>query len=219
MEMVSLDQSHEVIAKVQTNCVWDAISSEQAKAAYADPTRLGSEFTRFMQNSGRVTVMMTDGIIPPPGGRIQILSVPVDESKPWKDAVKLAGPNTDRDWEIWKVGDQYPSLPGSRLSLKQVVLANFGRVIESGEEAVVWGREQKLVPHTPRAIFSVSEHYPELNRHLDVESMAVVSLKQFSCGGVQCAPYVWFNGSKRGAGILRFAGRWFGRDWFAFVRE
>ena len=219
MEMVSLDQSHEVIAKVQTNCAWDAISSEQARAAYADPIRLGREFTRLIQNGGRVSIMMTDGIIPPPGGRIQILSVPVDESKPWEDAVKAAGPNTGPDWEIWKVGKQYPPLPGFRPSLKQVVLANFGRAIESSEEALVWGREQKLVPSTPRVIFSVGEHYPELNQHLEMESMAVVSLKQCSCGGDQCAPYVWFDGSERGASLLRFAGRWGGHGWFAFVRE
>lgn len=218
MEMVSLDQSHEVMAKVGTNCHWDEVGSEQALGAYKDSKRLGSEFTKFLQNGGRTTIMMTDGIILPPGGMIQILSVPVDESRPWPDAVKAAGPNTGRDWDIQKVGDQYPPIAGDRPRLKQVIIANFGEITQS-EEALTWGKEQKLKPTTPRACFAISEHFPALHHYLGMDPLAVVTLAQCSCGGNRHVPCVWFPGAERKAYFRRFGYGWDSLYWFAFDRE
>ena len=126
--MVSCRQSHHIAGLFGTNVDWEAIPFEAGEAISGDPTGFGRNATRFVQNGGRVTVMMTDGIIPPPGGMVQILSVPVDESRLWADAIKAATPDTGRDWDIWKVGGQYPPVSGARPSLKQVIIANFGNI-------------------------------------------------------------------------------------------
>ena len=217
--MVSLDQSHEVMAKAGTNCRWDEVRSEQAKEACRDPIRLGAEFTRFVQNGGRVTVMMTDGIIPPPGGRIQILTAVVDESRSWEDAVKAAGPDTGRDWDIWKVGGKYPPRPRAKPSLKHVVLCNFGKIIESCEEALTWGKEQKLKPVTPRVVFSISEHYPDLDQYLGIRDMDMLALQKCLCDGFQCVTYICFEDSRRKAIIDRFDINQSSYNWFVFEHE
>lgn len=218
MKMISPNAQHEVMAKAGTNCRWNEVGSEQAQEAVKDPIRFGFEFTRFLQNSGRVTVVTTDGIIPPPGGMIHILSVPVDESRPWPDVIRAAAPNTGSDWDIWKVWDQYPPVAGARLSIKQVILANFGKVAQS-EEALAWGKEQKLKPTMPRACFAISEHFPKINRYLDMNPMAVVTLMDCSFVGCRRVPSVWLCGAEREAFLRRFVIDWGGLYWFAFVRE
>ena len=217
MKMVSLDATHEVMAKAGTNCHWGEVGSEQAQEAVKDPIRFGAEFTRFLQNSGRVIVISTDGIVPPEGGVIQILSVPVDESWSWRDAVKAAGPDTGRACDIWKVGDQSPPIADVRPSLKQVILVNFGKdkVVQS-EEALVWGKGQKLKPTTPRTVFAVSEHF---HCYLDKPMVVVITLLPSSFEGCQRVPVVWRGGARRKAYLDRFDNGWFDHFWFAFDRE
>jgi len=121
-KMVSLDQSHEVMAKIGTNCDWSAIPSDVAKEAYGDPKRLGAEFTRFLQNGGRMVVVTTDGIVLPPGARMHIVTVMVDESRPWDEAVNGGGPNTPANYDIRKVGDQYPPTAGATPKMRVIYL-------------------------------------------------------------------------------------------------
>lgn len=216
MGMVSLKQSQEVQAKVGINCAWDEVAIEQAQEAVRDPIRLGREYTRFLQNGGRVEIVSTGGIIPPEGGKILIVAVPVNESRSWQDAVSGAGPNTGRDWDIWKVGDQYPPLAGAAPRLQQVFLVNFGKYTRS-EGNLIWAKEQHLVPASPRAVFAIGEHCPYLN--LAMDPMAVVSLAKCSFGGGEHACYVWWFGSERRAYLIWFDGGWNDHYWFAFVRE
>ena len=218
MKMVSPEQQHEVQAKAGTNCVWREVTTEQAQEAVRDPIRFGREYTRFLQNGGRVTVMVTDGIIPPPEGMGRILSVPVDESRPWPDAVKAAGSDTGRDWGIWKVGDQYSVGAIGKLRLKQVVLANFSKGVQS-EEVLAWGKEQKLKPTTPRTCFAVSEHYKELHNYLGMNPMAVVTLTPCYFKGLRRVPFVWLDDAGREVSLDRLDVGWGGLYWFVFDRE
>ncbi len=219
MRMVSPKQSHAIASLVGTNTDWDAVPFEAGESILHDPTGFGKEATRFMQNGGRVMVMITDGITSPPGGKVLLLTAVVDESRAWEDAVQEAGPDTGRDWDIWRVGDQYPPTMGARSRLKQVIITNFGKGVQS-EEALAWGKEQKLKPTTPRACFAVSEHYPVLHHYLDMDPMAVVTLASCSVESGQRVPFVWFAGAERGAVLsIGSAFGWLGYCWFAFDRE
>ena len=218
MSRVSREQSLEVMAKLGTNTDWSQLDSEVIQQIIKDPTGSGREFTRFLANGGRVTIVSTDGITAPEGGKIHIVSVPVDESYAWKDAVRAAGPDTDRDWDVWKVGNQYPSVASAKSALRQVILVNFGKYIRS-EDAIAWGKTQNLRPASPRSVFAISENYPNLNRDLAMDYMAVVSLVPCSFGGERQVPNVWWYGSKRESHLSWFVIGWSEHCWFAFVRE
>lgn len=159
-------------------------------------------------------------ITPPAGGRIHIVSVSsVDESRPWDQAVRAAGPSTPETYPVWRVGDQYP--PQQFKGSQEVILVNFGRYISS-ENVLAWGKEQKLRPASPRTCFAVAEHCSNLFYDLILEWMTIVSLvkcsfedRQQVCGvswgrsGCEANLY-WFD---------RFDHGWSGDCWFTFVRE
>jgi len=157
-------------------------------------------------------------IMPPPGGNIHIVSVLVDESRPWNEAVRAAGPNTPTDSDVWKVGDQYPVKAKALAKNQDVILVNFGKHVSS-EHALKWGKEQKLVPAISRVCFAVGEQHSKLNDQLAMPYMAVVSLVTCSFGGTQRVTRVWFNETGRGAYLGWFGIDWNDYDWFAFVRE
>ncbi|MDP3901622.1 MAG: hypothetical protein Q8Q37_01430, partial [bacterium] len=55
-----------------------------------------------------LTAELTD-ITPPQGGRTYDLSVTVDESRNWREAINTAGPDTSSNNNVWRVGDWYPT--------------------------------------------------------------------------------------------------------------
>ncbi len=220
MGMVSRDQALESGAKLQTNINWDVLDSKHLQETFGDPIRLGREATFFLANGGRMQIILTtDGIQIPEGGRIHIVAVPVNESRDWKESLSAAGPHTGRDWDIWRMGDQYPPTEGQS-GLAKIILVNFGPGKNTISEAnIAWAKSQKLVLASPRKVFAVGEYCPNLNRELGMDSMAVVSLEQCSFGGEQRVVSVWWRESGREAGRHWFALGWSGRCWFAFVRE
>lgn len=218
MGKVSRDQALEAGAKIQTNINWDELDSDLLQEVLRDPIALGREATRLLQNRGRVMVVTTDGIILPPGGKVHIVSVPVDESRDWKDVVKAAGPNTGKGWDVWKMGEQYPPVVGATLNFQQIILVNFGKDTRS-EDNLAWAKAQKLKPISPRAALAIGEHCPTLNKNLGLEYMAVVSLVPCSFGGERRFVYSWWSRSERKAARHRFGSGWDGDCWFGFARE
>ena len=103
MGQVSREQALEVMAKLGTKADWSRLESDVLQRSVIEDPDSGHEFTRFLANRGCVRVVITDGIIAPQSGKILIVTVPVNESRPWGDAVNAAGPNTGRDGDIWKV--------------------------------------------------------------------------------------------------------------------
>lgn len=220
MGMVSREQALEAGAKIQTNVDWGQLDSAALQEVLRDPVALGRKCTIFLANGAEMQIVMTtDGIQVPEGGRIHTVAVPANESRDWKDAVGAAGPNTGRDWTIWRMGDQYPpSESGS--GLVKVVLVHFGKGRNTrSEDNIEWGKSQHLVPASPRKVFAVGEHCQNLHRDLGMDPMAVVSLKKCSFEGVQHCARVWFRGSRRLADGDWFGGGWDDDCWFAFVRE
>nr|KKS48658.1 MAG: hypothetical protein UV11_C0006G0063 [Candidatus Giovannonibacteria bacterium GW2011_GWF2_42_19] len=176
-------------------------------------------FRQFLQNKGRMQ-FITTGIAPPPNGIVILLTIPVNESREWNGAVKAAGPDTDRNSGIWKVGDQFPGSAGTVERLEQIWLVNFGKgSVTSSQNALDWGEEQHLVPDSPRANFAIAEHFPKLNTYLGMDLMAIISLRTCSFEGDDHATRVWFLGAERIAYLVWFENVWSDDYWFAFVRE
>ena len=157
-------------------------------------------------------------VLPPQGGMLHFVSVPVDESRPWDEVVRVAGPNTPNGYNVWKVGDQYP--PQGESGIREIIFVNFGPgSFATSAQALAWGKENRLRPASPRGCFAIGEHCPTLNRELGMNYIVVVSLDPCSFGGSQQVCGVWWWGSERQAGLY-----WFDREfgdgyWFPFVRE
>lgn len=159
-------------------------------------------------------------IVPPRGGRIYIVTVPVNEARLWKQAVRAVGKDTAADSHIWRVGKHYARTVRVTFARREVILANFGsQSVTSGETALAWGMAKRLRPASPRTIFAVGEHCHDLLQRLAVDAMAVVSLECCSRYDDLCVPLVVWNGWGRGAFLHVFDLVGAGDCWFAFVRE
>jgi len=218
VKTVSIKQSHELMAKLGTKVDWAAVPSDAAQRVVEDE-EAGMKFCRFIENGGNMTCFMSLGIVAPKNGRVIIVTAVVDESRPWAEAVRAAGPDTGKDWDIWKVGDHYPAASGGTRRLTQVILANWKDGVADGTVPLVWSKKQRLLPATPRTVFAIGEQYPDLHRLMGVDPMAVVSLLECTFNGESRIPNVWWNGAQRDADRGRVARGWDGDAWFAFVRE
>jgi hypothetical protein len=164
-------------------------------------------------------IVTTDVVIPPEGGKIEILSVQANDSRSWEDAVSAAGPNTGRDWDIWRVGDFYPPMAGATEGLQEIILVNFGGGgYMRSEEILAWAKSQRLIPGSPRKVFAVGESCPSLHWDLGTDVMSLVSLVPCSFEGRRRVPSVWWYGSLRQADLRWFAYGWYAYNWFAFIR-
>ena len=158
-------------------------------------------------------------IIPPPGGRVHILRVPVNPSRDWNEAINAAGPDTPKSYDVRKVGrDLYPPQAGEPKE-QEIILVNFGKTIPNGQHVLDWAKSFGLRPVSPRAVFSVLEHNPELNQVLKMAYMAVVSLDVCSFEGERRVCVSWWDDAERKAYLFWFDYDWRDFYWFAFVRE
>ncbi len=223
MGQITADQSQAVMAALATNTKWSEIDFEKCglqDSVLRDGQSAGQRFVRFLQNGGRFQIISTDGIVPPKGGMARMLTVPVNEARAWQEAIDAAGPNTPKDYNVRKVGDQYPPLVGTTERLEEIWVVNSGRGrITPSLGTIAWGKKQRLIPASPRACFAIAEHLPKLPTYLGMDPMAVVSLRECSFGGRQFCRFVWFRGARREASLNWLEDGWNDYCWFAFVRE
>lgn len=156
-------------------------------------------------------------LVPPPGGRIHIVRVPVDPGRDWHDAVSAVGPDTRKSWDVWKVGEQYPP-QAETVAEEEVILGNFGKTIPNTKYALDWAKPYGLVPKGPRSVFAVAEHNPDLRRELQVSYMGIVSPVPCMFGGRHHVCHVWLDGVNRYAYLYWFERGLDDRCWFAFSR-
>lgn len=218
MGEVSREQALEVMAKAGTNCDWRMVTSRQAQEAIKDPIHFGREFAMFLQNGGQAMTVTIDGIVPPQGGRIHVMSVSVDESRRWEDAVKAVAGDINPGGYIWLVGDEYPSVSTTESNVRVIFLVNFGERVIS-EDVLVWSKGKSLHPVTPRTVFAVGEYRPNLNGVIGMGRISVVSLKCCFFEGKSCICGVRWSGQRRDIFLQEFACAWSKNNWFAFVRE
>jgi hypothetical protein len=161
---------------------------------------------------------MTTPVQAPEGGRIHILRVPVNHGNKWDDAIDAAGPDTNRDWEVRKVGSQYPPLPCEPRD-EEIILVSFDKAIPDTQHAIDWGKQFGLVPKQPRSVFAVAEYRPKLHHELGVSAMGIISLVPCTFEGRGRVCRVWLRDGYRRCGLPSFDGGWLGHSWFAFGRE
>ena len=157
-------------------------------------------------------------LVAPDGGRIHVLRVPVNPTREWQEAINAAGPNTPSNYDVRKVADKYPPQDGV-VEEKEIILVNFGKTISDTRVAVEWGKQHGLRPASPRPVFAIGEHKPQLHRELGVNAMAVVSPEECSFDVVRRVCIVWWSDADRHCNLRWFGHEWSAYYWFAFVRE
>ena len=196
-------------------------------------TRKARKVERMLQNKGgslvdpTLAITKVDDIIgsataaefvPPPGGRVHIVRVPVRLDREWQEAVNVAGPDTPGNYNIHKVGDQYPPA-GNETVEAEVILMNFGPNGGTWDKAIAWAEQYRLKRTNPRHAFAVGEHKPQLHRELGMDPMYVVATEECAFGGDRSACDVWWDGSGRKAYLYWVGDYGRSRGWFAFLRE
>ena len=196
-------------------------------------TRKARKVERMLQGKGgslvdpTLAVVKVDEIIfsataaellPPPGGRIHIVRVPVQLDREWQEAINAAGPDTPGNYNVLKVGDQYPS-KGNGIIEAEIVLMNFGPNGGNWDKAIAWADQYRLKRTNPRHVFAIGEHKPHLHYELGFDYMYAVATEECSFGGRRGACSVWWSRSGRRAslGWIEVCGYSF--DWLAFLRE
>ncbi len=168
----------------------------------------------------RVIISSTDQFVPPPGGRVHVLTVPVILDRLLHRAVIVAGPNTQDSYNnVWKVGKHYPPI-GIGTAQTKIILVNFGTQGGSLAKAITWAEQYDLKLTDPRLVFAIGEHSPRLDKELKMDIMQhVVSTRECSFEGHQQVCVVWWFGKGRGADLRRTDKMGSPDDWFAFTRE
>ncbi len=149
--------------------------------------------------------------------RIHKLTVMVDESRAWAEAVRATGPDTRDEYLIWKAGDKYPARNGATRAKQEIVLANFGNYKLNEDDVLIWGREQGYAPAPPRPCFAVGEQHTQLHINLEVPVLALVSPDPCLFQGEQRFCVVWWDRIKREVCLFPAYGFWGPSCWFAFI--
>lgn len=157
-------------------------------------------------------------IIAPESGKTHIVSVQVDDSRAWGNAVRAAGPSIANDWEIWGVGNYYPPVENAKSSLKQVILVDFCKYMRI-KDVLNWGKIHNLYPASPRSIFAIGEYYPNLNRDLDEKYTNIISLVPCRFGKGLRVPFIVLDELGCVTGLLYCSDGGFDAGWFAFVHR
>lgn len=157
-------------------------------------------------------------IVSPTDGRIYAVRVPVTLDRDWQEAVTVAGPNTQADGNVRKVGNLYQPT-GTGRAWADMVLVNFGSNGGSIEKAIEWAKPYNLKPTVPRQVFAIGEYRPKLDAELEMNPMYIVATTECFFEGYRQVCYVWFGGSRREAYLywVSYVGR--SDVWFSFVRE
>lgn len=166
-----------------------------------------------------ISTAQVTGIIAPEGGRLYRACVLVDESMDWDAAIDAGFPNTPSNYDVRKVGDLYSPKSGIKPAKRKMILVNFGKDIPNVDIALTWGKERKLIPASPRSIWALGKHKPQLHTELGQDVLVVASLKECMFSGSRRVPYGWWHGAERGAFLFWPGGGWDVRCWFAFVCE
>lgn len=150
---------------------------------------------------------------PPSGGRVLTITVPVNYTKGWIDAVGDAAPQTHPRSSVWNMSDGADAARG--VEEHQVVLVNFGNRVDALETVAEWGKSRGLRPVEERVVLAIGEHKRHLRHTLGLPYMGVIS-PVYRDGGVTVT--MWYVEGDREAGLADSRlGTHLMRDyWYAF---
>jgi len=159
------------------------------------------------------------GIVAPEGGFLVVVRGKWNPARPWNEAALAAGPDTPGSYNALKVGGLYPAGEDKLLD-HETILVNFGPGSVTPSAVVgEWGAQYHMEPQHARAVFSVAEKYPHLDRALGTPGRFVLStLEKCDFRGVLQSPYVGWYESRREASLDPLAYGWVDDCWIAFSR-
>lgn len=163
-------------------------------------------------------------IEPPPGGRIHLIGdLPVDENRNFLEAVNSAGPDTDKNSDIHRVGAGLWT-PEAGESSEQLVsettlLVNFGPGYPKiDSEVAKWVRAYSILrPITPRRCLAIGEYRPLLHCEVGMDPIGVASMDRRLIAGSARVVCMWWHGSRREAFFGFRSDGWGDCFWFGFA--
>jgi hypothetical protein len=154
----------------------------------------------------------------PVWGRIHCVgNVPVRLDQDWQTAINEAGPDTPSDYVVRQVGHLYPST-GTGIVSTNLVLVNLNG--DHYQDALVWAKQFGLSPASPRHVFALAKHHPNLPAELGmVDPCYIVSPQEVNFRGSARVCGVWFSGRVRWAVAYWVEDVGYRDVWVAFLRE
>ena len=161
----------------------------------------------------------------PQGGKVFRVLVSIDWDKKWKEFILASCPQTDKSWDILKMGDQFES--SSRAAeTKEVIFLWLGKnMYGTAEKADAWALENNLTASHGRIPAAVIGTIPGIigqfqNLGYPYTSVGIVSTSQCKLDGYPHIPGAWQSGGgRREAGFLRASDEWSGNSLVAFDRK
>lgn len=202
-----------LVTSNQTDSVRDMANDKGVTRAQFQQALDDGTIARFLDSLKTGTA----GITLPQGARIHIVRVKVKLDRPWQEAVNAAGPNTPDNYNVRKVGDQYPPT-GIEEVEEDLVMINYPKG-DGYDKALAWAQTQGLEHTVPREVFAIGEQHPNLHTELGLNPMYAVATTECSFGGGRRACCVWWVVSDRKAHLVWVG--YFGSSggWFVFRKS
>ena len=155
-------------------------------------------------------------LVPPSGGCLHIVRVPVILDRPWQKAINAAGPQHPEIYNVRKVGKQYPPT-GKGTVETEMILMNFGPNSGSWDKAIAWANQNRLKRTNPRQVFAVSEHKPQLHQEFGFDYMYVLATEECVFENDRDACGIWWSRFGREADLYWVDDCGCSNDWLAFL--
>ncbi|OHA27004.1 MAG: hypothetical protein A3C06_04545 [Candidatus Taylorbacteria bacterium RIFCSPHIGHO2_02_FULL_46_13] len=200
-----------LVTSNQTDAVRDMANAKGVTRAQFQSAQDDGRIARFLDS-----LRGDSCVIPAPSGAcIHTVRIRFKPDSGWQEAVNAAGPNTPSEYNIRKVGDQYPPT-GTEEIEEDLILLNYPKGDGNWNTVHAWAVTQNLTKTVPREVFALGEQHPKLHEVLGQNPMYAVATTECSFGGGRGACYVWWVGSGRGAGLVWVDNFGDASGWFVF---
>lgn len=214
-----LNKERKVMGKIKL------VTSNQANAVKDMANAKGLSRAQFQaaQDDGRIGRFLdtlkvdSTALTPPPGARLHTVRIRFKPDREWQESINAAGPNTPSDYNVRKVGDQYPPT-GTEAIEEDLILLNFSNG-DGFDAALAWAKSKQLENTVPREVFAIGEQHPKLHKELGQNPMYVAATKECTFVGDRFACYVWWDDSEREADLSLVENFDSSNDWFAFRKS
>jgi hypothetical protein len=150
------------------------------------------------------------------GGRVHIFeNVVVDYSRTHNEAAIAGGPQTPSNYNVLKVGDQYPQKENKKVT-KTFIAFNWPKGGGSFQKAANFGTSNGLGKTVSYDTFAIGENFPKLNYELGPNPMYMVETTGCTFDGYSSACNVWWYDSERKARLSWQNSYGNGSVWFLF---
>jgi hypothetical protein len=202
-----------LVTSNQTDAVRNMANAKGVTRAQFQAAQDDGRIARFLDTLKVDPTALT----PPPGACLHTVHIRFKPDREWQESINAAGPNTPNDYNVRKVGDQYPPT-GTEEIEEDLILLNF----ENGDgfdAALAWAKSKQLENTVPREVFAIGEQHPKLHEELGQNPMYVAATKECTFVGYCNTCYVWWRGSKRKVGLFWVENFDNSHIWFAFRKS